>query len=711
MTSMLDVPTTRGRYPLVRERRRKASWNSRLRVLAASRWVKLALGLLALIALVLVVTRLASSADGPSAPEAMRDGRAALARGNYSAARNHFAAAVNAAPGDGAAQMALARAYLLLGNGAAARGALDRAASSGVSADVLRIAKAESLLLTGDQAAARTALGTTSGAQADRLRAQAQAADGDPARATALLRSLIDANPRDAAAWTDLGRVRLDAGDVGVAAEAAARAVAIAPTNLAALVLRGEVVRSRYGLVAALPWFEAALRRDAFYHPALIEYAATLGDAGRYGDSVAAAERALAARPGSPQALYLLAVVAARAGKLDLAATLLDRTAGALNGLPGGLLLSGGIDYAAARYEQAVVKWRALVGLQPMNLTARRLLGAALLRSGDVSGTLEVLRPLALRRDADSYTLALVGRAFEARGDRNMAARYLDRAAAPQAAIAAPFGQDENVAVLADMASDAPGDPAAAVSYLRGLLERGERGAALKQALSIARASPGAPAAQLLAGDVLAATGSVGPAATAYARAADLRFDQPTMLRLVEARALAGNQRGAADVLALYLGQNPGNVPGRRALANLQLLAGETTDAIDTLESLQGDLGGRDALLLAQLARAYTAAGDPAAALRWARAGYRLQPMSAALADAWGQALFETGDTPGALQLLTKAAALSPRDAMVRWHQGQALADAGHLAAARAALAIALADRGFAERAAATRLLAALPAG
>jgi hypothetical protein len=31
---------------------------------------------------------------------------------------------------------------------------------------------------------------------------------------------------------------------------------------LDALVLRGEMVRSQYGLVAALPWFEAALKRD-----------------------------------------------------------------------------------------------------------------------------------------------------------------------------------------------------------------------------------------------------------------------------------------------------------------------------------------------------------------------------------------------------------------------------------------------------------------
>lgn len=702
--------TSQGGY--VRRRRRIGSgFGKRLRLLAFGRWGKLALALLVLAGIVAAVARLAAVADAPDPAQAMRDGRAALTRGNYSAARNHLIAAVSAEPANGPAQVALARTYLLLGDGAAAAGALDRAAAAGVPADRLRAPRAEALLLAGDQDAARAALGQTAGAEADRLRARALAADGDPAGATDILRRLLAANPRDAAAWTDLGRIRFEAEDIGAAAQAAVRATALDRSNLAALVLRAEVVRSRYGLVASLPWFEEALRRDAYYHPALIEYAGTLGDAGRHADSVAAAERALAARPGSPQALYLLAVVAARAGNLDLAAGLLDRTGGALDGLPGGLLLSGGIDYAAGRYEQAVVKWRALVATQPMNLVARRLLGAALLRSGDAAGALEVLRPVALRRDADSYSLALVARAFEARGDRVMAARFLDRAAAPAATASVPFGQDENVAVLAEEAAQSPGDPAAAVSYLRGLLERGQGPQALSRAQAIAAASPGAPLAHLLVGDVLAAQRRFSEAAEAYERAADLRFDQPTMLRLVEARVAAADRRGAADVLALYLAQNPASVAARRSLANLQLVSGDANAAIGTLESLRGDLGGRDALLLAQLAQAYAAAGDPAAAVPPARAGYRLQPMNAALADAWGYALFHTGDTPRALQLLTKAAALAPGVATVRWHQAQALADAGQVAQARAALAVALADRAFADREAATRLLQSLPPG
>lgn len=649
---MLEAPA---RHPLARRRRRARLWR-RLAAAALGWRGRIVLALLAVVLAVGAVARVASRADRPDAATALRDGRAALARGNYSAARNHFVAAVAAAPGDAAAQAALAHAYLLLGEGLAAQGALDRALAAGAPPAALRAARAEALLLQRDPAGALALLGDDGTPVAIRARARALAATGEQARAAALLERLAAATPRDAVAWRDLARVRLDRGDVGGAALAGQRALALAPRDPAALVLRGELVRSQYGLVAALPWFEAALRRDAYYHPALIEYAGTLGDAGRHADSVAAAQRALAARPGSPQALYLLAVVAARAGRFQLASDLLDRTGGALDGLPGGLLLSGGLDYAAGRGEQAVLKWRALLARQPMNLVARRLLGAALLRSGDAAAALEALRPLALRTDADSYTLGLVARAFEARGQRAMAARFLDRAAAPVSAVAAPFGQDAGAARLAAAASATPDDPAAAVAWVRGLLEGGEGPRALAQAQALVRAAPGAPAAQLLLGDVLAATGRLAAAATPYARAADLRFDAPAMLRLVEARAAAGDRRGAADVLALFLAQNPSSFPARRMLVNAQLAAG--TPARATLEALLRDAGGRDVALLAALSRACLAEGDAGAALAHARAAYALQPLSPAATRAYGAALLRSGNRAGARQLMAKVAAL-----------------------------------------------------
>ncbi|WP_294193205.1 tetratricopeptide repeat protein [uncultured Sphingomonas sp.] len=705
---MLEGPAT---YPLLRGRRQRRSPLRRIVAWSRGRNARLVLGLLVLLGLGAGIAMLARRADVPDARVSIARGQAALARANYSAARNHFVSATRAEPNNAAAQIALARSYLLLEEGVAAGGAIDRAQSAGAPPSRLHALRAAALLLQGDGDGAVTEADRATGADvtfAQRVKARALADQGDRAAGAALLEQLTGRFPEDAGVWLDLGRVRLDIGDVGGASVAAQRALSLDPNNLAALVLRGQLVRSQYGLNAALPWFEAALTRDAYYHPALIEEAGTLGDLGRNTDSVASARRALAARPGDPQALYLMAMVAARAGDLSLAGDLLDQSAGGLDGLPGGLLLSGAIDYANARYQQAAVKWQALIGAQPMNLVARRLLGAALLRSGDAKGALDALRPAALRPDADSYTLTLVARAFEARGERDWAARFLDRAARPVAIRAVPFGQDDDAGVLAEAMADAPSDPAAAVDNIRGLIERGQFAEAIAQSERVARASPGAPPAQLLLGDTLAASGRFAPAASAYARAADLRFDEPVLLRLIEAWSQTGNREDAANALALYLAQNPASVVARRLLANVQLAAGDDRAAVVTLEQLRGQIGDGDALVLAQLARAYTQAGDPQSALPYARAAYRLSPMNAGASDVYGAALFAAGDTGGALQLLFKALKLAPGSAEVRWHYAQALADVGRTAEARQAIAAALKDVRFNERAAATRLLAAL---
>lgn len=638
-------------HPRGRRRRRRLRVPARL-------WGALA-GVLLLLLVAGGVVVLAKRAARPDPAAAFAAGEASLRAGNYSAARNHFLAAVEGDPANARAQAELARTYLLLGDGVAAGGALDRAVTAGMAPARLHQLRAAALLLGDDPDAALAEAAKARGSgvpYARRVAARALAAKGDRAGAARALEVLLARDPGNAGAWTDLARVRLDLGDIGGASEAAVRAATLDPRDLAALTLRGEVVRRRYGLVAALPWFAAALRHDAYYVPALLEQAATLGDIGRYGDSLAAIRKALAARPGEPRALYLAAVIAARAGERDLAAALLTRAGDGVDGIPGAMLLSGGLDYAAGRTEQAVATWRALVDRQPMNLAARRLLGAALLRSGDADGALAALRPMALRGDADSYTLGLVGRAFEAKGQRDWAARFLDRAARGGGGVARPFGQDEDMAVLADAVNDAPGDPRAAVALIRGQLERGQGAAALAGAQRLVVAAPGAPAAQQLLGDVLFAAGKTGPAAAAYARAADLRFDRPAMLRLIEARAASGDRNGAADVLALYLAQNPQASDARRALANVQLAAKDDAAAA-TLDGLVQDLGGRDALLLAQATAAHEGAGEDA--LAEARAAYRLQPMNRAVVVAYAQALAASGDREGARQLAAKTAALA----------------------------------------------------
>ncbi len=608
------------------------------------------------------------------ARQALIDSLVTLKAGNYSAARNHAQAAVRAAPQSGMAHAILARAYLQLGEGLAAEAELTRARDVGMPIDRLHQLLAQAAFLQGNYVGAIKEAAKTPAHYGDfalRVTARALAMQGDSAQATTLLSGLTDRVPNDADAWTDLGRVRLSAGEIGEAGSAAARAIALSPGDPIALTLQGEVVRTRYGVVASLPWFEAALKHDAYYHPALIEYAASLGEAGRYADMLAMTRRAQAARPGSPQAFYLQSVLAARAGNTELARDLLGKTGGVVDDLPGAILLSGSLDYAQGKYEQAIAMWRRVVAAQPMNVMARRLLGAALLRSGDPQSALDGLRPIAMRDDADSYALLLVGRAFEATGDRVSAARFFDRAAVGNRGIAPVFASDDSVATLAADADAAPTDPNYVLGVIRAQLGTGDLAGAMTRARSLSVASPGAPATHLALGDTLVAAGRYGDAAAAYARAADLSFDEPTMLRLVDSLGRAGRVLDAASALALYLSQNPQSLSGQRLLGHWQIVGGMPSAAIETLEGVRRRIGNRDADLLADLARAYAGVQDGDVARRYAQAAYALAPMNAQIADAYGVALAAAGDVDGARQLLAKAATLAPSDPAIADHRRQ----------------------------------------
>ena len=650
-------------------------------------------------------------ADGATAKHNLVLSLGLLEDGNFNAARSYAQKAIAADPKWGLAHAMLARTYLALGDGVGAEAELGRAAANGFDMKRGHQMLAQAWLLQGD---AKRALAEAAkadprfGGYATRVTAKALAMQGKSPDAIVLLGELLRDDPGNSYAWSDLARIRYNAGDVAGAAGNAQRAVALDPNNLEALTLRGELMREQYGLAAALPWFEGALKRDAYYHPALIEYAATLGDMGRYNDMLDATRRALAARPGSPQALYLQAVLAARAQNYDLARGLMQRTGGAIDDLPGALLLGGTLDYQAGGYEQAIEKWRELVGRQPMNVTARRLLGAALLRSGDARGALDVLRPVALRGDADSYTLALVGRAFEANGERDWAAKYLDRAAWPATATATPLGTDDSLAVLANAANNDPGSPVAMVGMIRGLIDAGQSGDALAKAKALAVANPGAPAAHLLVGDTLMTMGRFGDAADAYRRAADIKFDEATMLRAVDALDHARRRPEASRVLALFLGQHPENVPALRLAAHWQIAAGDWDSAIDTLEDLRSRVGSRDAGLLAELSYANVGAQNVDDALGYGAAAYEIAPMNPAAADAYGWAFYAAGDSTKAADLIEKAALLAPRQPGIRWHLAQAYADLGRNAEAKAQIALALGDPAFTDRAAAQALLKAL---
>lgn len=653
----------------------------------------------------------APAADRQAAHGAVAEAVEQLYAGNPQVARIEMLNAIKADDGWALAHALQGRVYLALGDGVAAEAELGRAINLGMAEAKLQHLLLHAWLLQKDydrvlNSALAEAAPPVSRGYAARIVADAAIVRGDFNRAAANFDRAINLSPNSGQLWTDIGNFRLLGGNVGGAIEAAARAVSLSPHNIDAMMLMGKLVRDQYGLLAALPWFDAILERDPGHVPAMVQAAATLGDAGRAGDMLAMTRRIQKLEPGNPDAWYLQAVLAARAGNAELARALLYRINDEkMAAVPGLRLLKAVLDLSTGNSEQAIAQLDDIVKAQPENLKARRLLGTAMWRAGDSRAAIAVLEPVARRDDADSYTLSVVGRAYEAVGDRSAAARYLDRAALPVRGEPVPFDLTSDLARMAMVNGGDPNNANVAIPRIIDMIRNGRSAEGLRAAERLRNMNPGAPAAHVLVGDAHIALGRPADATKAYETAANIRFSEPVALRLIDAKRRSGDEVGALRVLDLFLSQNPRNVAALLLAADHFMTTAQWPLAVATLDGLRARLGNRDTTVLNKLAWAWFGQGNNDRALAYASAAYKISIGNPALASSYGWMLYQSGkDKPGGISLLKKSVAIAPNAPLLRFQLAQLLLETGDKNGAKAQLQAALALPDFAERPAAQAL-------
>lgn len=480
-----------------------------------------------------------------------------------------------------AAALAKARAALAKGDGIAAEAPLRSAVRSGAATDAVRAELGEALLIQGDRREARKLLYggdfiRESAAHGWHLRGRLELVEGHLPQAGQAFDQALRLKGNDAKLWIDIARLRFSGGEQAQAIEAADRAVRLDPKDPRALELRGLLIREQFGLYAALPWFEAGLQVAPDDVGLLSEYAATLGDMGQYRAMLVVCRKLTSVDPGNVRALYLQAVLAARAGQTTLARKILQQTGTALRDVPAVVLLNGILEYRAGNGNLAVGHFNRLVRMQPDNLQARMLFVRALRQQGLNAEAVEAAGLWAKAGFAPPYLLESTGQALLATGRKAEGAAMLTRAKVAGDRAAQPIPPAQPLGALAISYADAPNFAGNTVPYIRGLIGAGEGQRAKAVADRLRLANPGAVDAWLLSGDTRMALGDKLGALDMYGRAAMIRFNLPTLLRIDHAMRALGRPADANAIVARFLRQNPGNPQalkllayGRKALGDL----------------------------------------------------------------------------------------------------------------------------------------------
>jgi len=244
--------------------------------------------------------------------------------------------------------------------------------------------------------------------------------------------------------------------------------------------------------------------------------------------------------------------------------------------------------------------------------------------------------------------------------------------------------QGRNEAAVTMLSTVGPDDPwfqAARDERIRALVEGGRRDNALGEAQAAASAS-GAGASDLVRlGEVLMSLDRPADAASAFARAIELRDEATSNYPLWALWLLRG---GAHD--------EAGDWPqARAALQQAHRLAATEPLVLNYLGYAQ--LIRRENVVEAE---------------RLIREAHRLAPTNSAITDSLGWALFLKGERNEAINLLEQAAQGAPADVEINEHLGDAYFAVGRRAEARFAWTAA---RVYAEGDAATRLAAKIDTG
>lgn len=542
-------------------------------------------------------------------------------------------------------QLGVARDAVERGDTIAADVALDRLEAAGASRPSIAVLRGENCLLEGNLECARRWLASGAFAQGEarrgyQLLGRLERRAGNPAAAAQAYDRALAIDNRNADLWVDIAEFRYAGNEEALAFDALTFALRNDPAQPRALALQARLIRDRDGLLPSLPFFVRALDAAQGNLSLLLDYSATLGEAGR-GTPFLSASRTAAERGGTARALYQQAVLAARTGDFDTARTLMERVP------PGG-------------EQRGVATFRAIVALEtgsirsaqqqlerlhnraPEDRIVARLFARALSLGDRNSALVTIFSGAAARANADPYLKTIVARALERLGRRDEAASLLDSAPSTVARGFAgidAFGPEVGAVAYREN----PARFVAVRDYVRGLVGTDQTELARSVSDGLVARFPDTRDARVLAGDAALAGRDMNAALEHYERAAAIRFTDRLLVRIVGALEASGRIAEARRIAQSYLARRPGNALASRIVAVQAANAGDWRLARRVLGYLLAGAGSRDAVLLSLASQAAANLGEGQEAVTLAERAMRLQPNNRLAAASLAFALERNG--------------------------------------------------------------------
>ncbi len=487
-----------------------------------------------------------------------------------------------------------------------------------------------------------------------------------------------------------LGRVAFYEGDISKAEDRITAALSLAPGNVDALVLEGDLAMWRGEAGAAVEAFSEATNSDPFNPFVLMGLAWAQLAAGRAAEAIPNIERLLKAFPPNRVVNYQRALAAHMLDDREAELRYSEQALAFGDHLPS-LLLAGSSAYALGRYELAFDYLQGYVAAVPEATEARRLLAAASLQLGQVQKAVDSLAPLdAPQSTNDARLFAAVGDAAIRAGIAGSGERMVAQArAVSQENSAALTGIGRTLIkagntgqAIEDLERAVELDPANANAHallIVSYLSKRELDKALAAAIRFQKALPDNPRGFVLEGIVHGLKNDLFQSRTAFEQALKIQPGEPDAANNLAALLLRGGDRdGARRLYESVLEHDPSNLKTLINYGNLELQAGNTSAAISMLQTAvkaHGD--GVEAP--GALGSIYIDTKQPQAALDVARPALDKHPSDPTLLNIVGKAYLELGQNQQAIEAFRRLNQLRPELVFPSIYLAQAYGSAGDL--------------------------------